>query len=138
MSQENVEIVRRVYEAAPRRNRAVLFALYDPEIEWDTSRSGTPGDVAGNGVYRGYDGLRTWFRSWYEAWEDLVDECQELIDAGEDVVSVSTMRGRGRSSGVPVSSSSYAGVWTIRDAKVVRVVWFPTRADALEAVRLSE
>jgi ketosteroid isomerase-like protein len=30
------------------------------------------------------------------------------------------------------------GVWTIRDGKVCRVVWYPTRAEALEAVGLSE
>jgi hypothetical protein len=29
-------------------------------------------------------------------------------------------------------------VWTIRKGKVIRVVWFPTRADALEAAGLSE
>ena len=29
-------------------------------------------------------------------------------------------------------------VWTIRNGKVVRVVWFPTREEALEAAGLSE
>ena len=70
-----------------------------------------------------------------EAWEDLVDVCEELIDAGEHVISISTMRARGRSSGAEVTSRRYAGVWAIRDGKVVRVVWFPTREEALKAVR---
>ena len=30
MSQENVEIMRRVYEAAGSRNSEAVFALYDP------------------------------------------------------------------------------------------------------------
>ena len=138
MSRENVEVVRRVFDAAARRDQATILSLYDPEIEWDTSRPGTPGEMAGRGVYRGHDGLRIWFGSWHEAWEDLVDDCEELIDAGERVVSVVTMRARGRVSGADVTSRRYSGVWTIRDGKVTRVVWFPTRDEALEAVGLSE
>ena len=138
MSEHDVEIVRRVYDAAVHRDQASVLELYDPEIEWDTSRPGTPGDMAGRGVYRGHDGLRAWFRAWYEAWYDLVDDCQELIDDGEHVISVSTMRGRGRISGAEVSSRSYAGVWTIRGEKVMRVVWFPTREEALEFARSTQ
>ena len=40
MSQENVEIVRRVYEAAARRDAANIFALYDPDVELDATRTG--------------------------------------------------------------------------------------------------
>jgi hypothetical protein len=29
-------------------------------------------------------------------------------------------------------------VWTIQDGRVIRTVWFPSRADTLEAVGLSE
>jgi ketosteroid isomerase-like protein len=138
MSEENVEIVRRVYDAAVRRDQEGALALYDSEIEWDTSRRGTPGDMAGSGIYRGHDGLRTWFRSWHEAWEDLVDQLEELVDAGDRVVSVSTMRGRGRASGAEVTSRRYSGVWTIHNGKVTRVVWFSTRAEALQGAGLSE
>jgi ketosteroid isomerase-like protein len=134
VTRENVELVRSVYEAAARRDSATVLAAYDDEIEWDTSRPGTPGDVAGGAIYRGHDGLRAWFRAWYEAWSDLVDECEELIDVGEQVISVSTMRARGRSSGAYVTSRRYFGLWTVRNGKVVRVVWFPTREEALEAV----
>jgi ketosteroid isomerase-like protein len=138
MSEHDVEVVRRIYAGAASRDHTSVLALYDPEIEWDTSRPGTPGDMAGSAVYRGHEGLRTWFRAWYEAWYDLVDECQELIDAGEHVVWVSTMRGRGRISGAEVSSRSYAGVWTVRGEKVVGVVSFPTREEALEFVGFTE
>jgi ketosteroid isomerase-like protein len=37
MSQENVELVRRVYDAAARRDAATVLALYDPEVELDNS-----------------------------------------------------------------------------------------------------
>jgi ketosteroid isomerase-like protein len=66
----------------------------------------------------------------------LEDRCQELIEAGEQVVSVSTVRARGRASGLDVEFSERFGVWTIRDGRITRVVWFPTRAEALHAVGL--
>src|SRR5687767_11649492 len=138
MSHENVEIVRQVFEAAARRDQGAALSLYAGEIEWDTSRRGTPGDMAGSGIYRGHDGLRAWFRSWHEAWEDLVDHLDEVVDAGDRILSVVTMRARGRASGAEVTSRRYFGVWTIRDGKVTRVVWFSTRAEALEAAGLSE
>jgi ketosteroid isomerase-like protein len=76
-------------------------------------------------------------RSWDEAWESAEDKCEELIDAGERVISVVARRGLGRTSGLRVSTQR-AGVWTIRDGKVVRTVWFPSKAEALQAAGLSE
>jgi ketosteroid isomerase-like protein len=89
-------------------------------------------------VYRGHEGLRIMFREWYEAWEDVEGNLKELIDAGEHVISVQTYGGRGRASGVEVEWTDLAGVWTIRNGKVVRVAWFATRKEALEAAGLSE
>jgi ketosteroid isomerase-like protein len=66
-----------------------------------------------------------------------VHDFEELIDAGDRVVSVGTTRGRGRASGADVVWK-HAGVWTIRDGKIVRVVWFNAREEALEAVGLRE
>ncbi|MDQ3571413.1 MAG: nuclear transport factor 2 family protein [Actinomycetota bacterium] len=130
MSQENVEIVRRVYEAAASRDSAAVFALYDPEVELDCSRLGL-------GVYRGHEGLRSLFRDWHEAWESIEYSYEELIDAGETVIAVVTRHARGRASGVEVKQP-FVLVWTLRGSKVVRVVWFLTRAEALEAAGLGE
>ena len=53
MSQENVEIVRRMLAASDRRDGAAVFAGYDPEIEWEVSDEiptrplGSPVDVFG-------------------------------------------------------------------------------------------
>jgi ketosteroid isomerase-like protein len=136
MSEENVEVVRRVYEASARRDSATVLALYDSEVEIDVTR-GAVGEVAGRTVHRGHEGLRTFFRSWYEAWESVEADLGELIDAGENVVSIETTRARGKGSGAEVEMTQH-GVWTIRDGKIVRVVWFTTREEALQAAGLSE
>ncbi len=138
MSKENVEIVRRIYAAQARRDAAAVLALYDPEIVADFSRVGFGWGNRTQDVCRGIEDLRTLYRDWYEVWEDYEELLEELLDAGDQVVTVATGHGRGRASGVEVDLKHQAGVWTIRDEKVVRVVWFPTRAEALEAAGLSE
>ena len=135
MSQANVEIVRRVYEAVARDDSKAVLALYDPGVETDWSRLPESG-LSGQAVtFRGHDGLRSLHRVWNEAWSSAEDHCDELIDAGEQVVSVVTRRGRGRTSGVEVQTRR-AGVWTIREGRVVRTVWFASVSEALKAVGL--
>jgi ketosteroid isomerase-like protein len=136
MSRENVEVVRRVYDAVARHDSESVLALYDPAVVWDMSRGAWRGLEAG-AVHHGHEGLRSWFRQQYEVWEKWEDNPDELIDVGEHVVSVVTSRSRGRTSGVEVESH-HAAIWTVREGKIVRVVWFPTRAEALEAVGLRE
>ena len=132
MSQENVEVVRAIFEAGARGDAARVFELYDPEIECDASRSPLPRLIGGDG-FKGHDGLLRFFRERAEAWEHVEDECDELIEAGDQVVSVNTVRARGGTSGIDVSISM-AGVWTVRERRVVHVAWFATREEALEAV----
>ncbi len=131
MSRENVQVVRRVFDAVSRRDGEAVLALYDMDFEWDYSRVAW-GDLAGPGIYRGREAMRSFYREWYDAWQDYEEELAELIDCGEKVVSVVTAFGRGRASGATAEYTTF-GVWTIRDGKVLRSVWFPTRAEALEA-----
>jgi ketosteroid isomerase-like protein len=138
MSQENVEIVRRIYDAAARRDAAAVMDLYDPEVELDASALGIAAPAGADaGVFRGHDGLRSLFREWHDAWGKIQYDYEELIDAGEQVISVVTRHARGRASGVEVGRP-FALLWTLRDGKVTRVVWFLDRADALEAGGLTE
>jgi ketosteroid isomerase-like protein len=51
MSAENVEIVRRVYQAVARRDTASVLELYDPDVEWDASRGTPVGELTGHSVY---------------------------------------------------------------------------------------
>jgi ketosteroid isomerase-like protein len=133
MSRENVQIVRRVYDALERPDTAVR-ALWHPDVEFDVSRD-IWGAVVGGGRYRGLEGVRSWMLDLYAAWERMDLNCEELIDAGEQVIAVLSVRGRGRVSGIELEYHP-AGVWTVREGKIVRVVWFPTRDEALEAVNV--
>jgi ketosteroid isomerase-like protein len=136
MSRENVEVVKGIFDAIADRDASRVRALYDSEVEVDSSRL-PEASLEGGGLAQGYEGIRSAFRDWSQAWESFEDHCDEVIDAGEYVVSLVTRRGRGRASGVEAVTPR-AGVWTIRDGKVIRVVWFPTHEEALEAVGLRE
>jgi ketosteroid isomerase-like protein len=136
MAEGNVEIVRRIYDAVARGDNATVLAAYDAEVEVDFSRSPFR-EVLDCPIFYGAEGLRSFIRERYEAWETVADQLEELIDAGEQVVTVVISRGRGRTSGAEVEQTHY-GVWTLQGGKVIRVAWLGTRAEALGAAGLSE
>lgn len=132
MSQQNVRIVREAFDLTARRDASV-FDAYDPEVEMDFSASPFADFMTTSPRLQGLGEVRSTFRDWYDAFEDVESILDELIDAGEHVVVVFTYRGRGRASGAEVEWTQMAGLWTFREGKVVRVAWFRTREAALEA-----
>jgi uncharacterized protein len=135
MSEESLDIVRQVYEAAARRDTATIFTLYDPEVELDASALSVEG--RGGDVFRGHEGLRSLFGEWHESWGEIVYDYEELIDAGNQVISVVTRHAQGRASGAEVERP-FALLWTIREGKVIRVVWFLDRNEALKSAERTE
>jgi ketosteroid isomerase-like protein len=63
--------------------------------------------------------------------------CIEAYRRGDYLIVAVRYRGRGRVSGVEVNDLLFE-VHTLRDGRCTRKVEFPTRAEALEAVELSE
>ena len=131
MSQENVEIVRRIYAAVERGDRAAVLELYDPAVEmvW----AGSPfGQFLKHTVYHGHDGLRAFIRERAEDWPDWEDRLEEVVAVGDQVVSLVGSRGLARGSGIEMART-HAALWSFRDARVVRFVWFDSREDAIAA-----
>jgi hypothetical protein len=64
-------------------------------------------------------------------------EPREYIDAGDSVVLMFRQSGIGRGSGV-ATEREFFGVYDLSDSKVVRYRQYESRAEALEAVGLSE
>ena len=134
MSRENVELMRRGYEAFNRGDiDDVVDALAGPDCEFIPAGL-LPGVEE---VYRGPDGFRRFASLFWEGFDDPRVEVDDLVDAGDQVLATVTNRGRGKVSGVDVARTTWA-VWTIRDGKVIRGQAFESRAEALEAVGLSE
>jgi ketosteroid isomerase-like protein len=128
MSQENLDLVRRLYEAhgGPELD-AVTDAVCDPDIEWRA--------FAGFGVLNGRTAVLRHFEDFSEAFEDWLVVAEELIDAGDEIVGVTHGRGGGKASGAVVDAH-YAIVFTVHANMIVRAREYATRAEALEAVGL--
>jgi ketosteroid isomerase-like protein len=131
MSQENVEIVRRVMEHWNRTGEP-LWELLDPDVEWTLDPTGLLA-----GTYRGHQGVREFFERLREGFDELHVEIDDIIDAGDSVVVLCRTRNRGRGSGLTVEQP-IAYVCGMREGRIVtqRVYFRP--AEALEAVGLSE
>ena len=132
MSQENVELVRRAIDSINRGRLALEDTADEFEMDWSNS----VGPL--KGVYRGAEQVNEVFQSFREVWDRLRWDVQEVIDLeGGRVLIVNRVRMRGRTSHVEVEATG-SQVWTIRDGKLASVKLYQSRADALEAVALSE
>jgi uncharacterized protein len=132
MSRENVEVVRRAFEAFAREGPAAVVEFWDPEIElW------LPPDVPQAGTYRGPAAVLHWMKEWAEAWEEIDYTPEEFTEAGDSVLVSVLYDGRGKGSGVKVEGRFWYLI-TLRNGKTVRWELYPERAHALEAAGLSE
>jgi ketosteroid isomerase-like protein len=136
MSQENVEIVRTIYEAVARRDNVTPFEVYAEDIVWDLS-NWPRAFLYSKPIYHGHEGVRDAWRESLSAFSEVDFEVPDLVDAGDRVLAVVNERERGRASGVPVEASHLA-VWTLSDGKVTRLQVFEDRQQALEAAGLRE
>jgi ketosteroid isomerase-like protein len=139
VSQENVELVRRLYrelagpgsaeEFKERLTDDALSALFDPEIEWVP----VPDSLLAVDRYRGFDGVRRFWGEFVSAWDSYRVEPLELCDAGDQVAVV--VRIVGRTHGLEVDETR-SSLLTIRNARVVRVEAFADPDAAREVAGL--
>ena len=134
MSQENVESIRRSAEAFNRGDLDALVADLAPDFEYYTS-----GVIPDAGrVYRGPEEYRRLVEEvFFAEFRTIRSEITEVIDTEDQVLLGLTMHARGKQSGAE-TIWSFCQVFTLRGGKVTRGQGFERRADALEAVGLSE
>ena len=132
MSRENVEIVRRSYEALNRRDLHAVLDRADPELV-ATSRVA----AAEGTVYRGRDGLRRMLEDILSVFPDWAPQVLDARDLGDTVLTQIRMRGRAVESGITLEEVGWQ-VIEFRDGKIVRMHGYGSEAEALEAVGLSE
>ena len=131
MSQENVDIVRRTFDAFARREQAAWNALTDPGVE------AIPIGDWPEGRIQGREAVWDFFLKVEEPWEPGRYELVEVTD-GEDTVAGRMRRDlRGKSSGVEVTYD-YWVVFTFSSGLCSRVEWFETWDRAPEAAGLRE
>ncbi len=137
MSEENVEIVRRVYQRFSEGDFRASVELLDPNVVMVLGAAFGP-EAPGGATYLGAEAVTTYTRDYLlKPWTDFTMEAEEFVAAGDSVLVGVRQRGVGRDSGVP-TELRYSTLWSFRGGKVIRIESFRTRAEALEAAGLSE
>jgi ketosteroid isomerase-like protein len=134
MSQQNVELHRRVAEAFNARDVEAMLPFTDPDVEYQPVLA----QVGGVSVYRGHDGLRSWFKDFEEVWGDQIRiEPEAYFDLGEQTVLFYVLRGRGKRSGAEVTMQ-FTQVVRWRDNRIIYSKVFTDRDEALRDLGVSE
>jgi ketosteroid isomerase-like protein len=134
MSRENVDLVRKAFQAFNRRDVDGFLEGAELDLVTDWSRAVGPE----RGIFRGREQVAQFVRSWWDAFDESAIIVDELIDAGDHVVAVFHGRQRGRGSGAVVEGRGSVLVWSFRDGRVVSATLYQQRDEALEAAGLAE
>ncbi len=131
MSQENVEIINRIYSATEQGNFWVP-EFFDPEVHivW-LEAVGTERETVG------LEAMAGMMRTWLDAYEDVTLTAERLVDAGDQVVVIAVWHARGRTSGA-ATEWRHGSVWTLKDRRVTSVTSYEDPHEALTAAGLSE
>ena len=131
MSQENVEIVRAIYESWDRGEQ-----LFDSNAIQDDVEFVNPPEAIDPGTRRGIEGFAVAGQAVLDAFGSLSHEVEALRDAEPHVIASVTFKARGSGSGIAVEQSEFH-VWTFRGPSVVRLECVMGRDEALDAVGMS-
>ncbi len=132
MPQENVAIVRAVYERWSEGDFRAHVDLLDPHVVLVLGP-----DFPNAGMHSGIEAVAAYTRDLLEPWTHFTMEAEEIVGAGDSVLVGVHQRGVGSGSGVP-TVLHYFTLWTFRGSKVIHLESFRERTEALEAVGLSE
>jgi ketosteroid isomerase-like protein len=117
VSEANLEIVRRAWDAWADRDLDRLTEDWDPDIEWDLSNfEEAPPGMRARGVAQVMALIANWMAA-FEIYELTVDE---QAAAGEKVLLIVSRRARERATGKQVDTTA-AQVWTLRDGRIVQI-----------------
>ncbi|MDQ3729061.1 MAG: nuclear transport factor 2 family protein [Actinomycetota bacterium] len=134
MSQENVEIARRAYDAFSRHDLDAFTELLDPDVVFESLIFEAEG-----GVFRGHEGVRDFFGKLSEvfgqSWRSEITGVEEIGTAF--LIIESRAVATGDAGGVPVEQA----FWQASEVRRGQVVWWKfcrSKPEALEAVGLRE
>ena len=133
MSQENVEMIERVFSGGGDINAAGVIEALHPEVEL----LGAIGGMEEGTTTVGHEAVADAVSVDSEIWAERRLELRRAIDAGDQVVALVHEYRRGKGSGVTVEAD-IALVYGFRDGKVIRIEPYMNQAEALEAAGLSE
>jgi ketosteroid isomerase-like protein len=132
MSEQNVQVVRRAFDAYTRGDIDAVLRLcaHDIVITQAPEVPGVPPRLTG------HDGVLEAFGLWPEQWDDYRVRIERVVaDPGEYVVVATRQSGRGKQSGVEVEAG-FTFLFAVRDGKIAEWRIFVRESQALAAAGL--
>jgi uncharacterized protein len=131
MSEANVDVLRRGYEAFNRGDIETVMGLLDPNVEWKEP------DVEGlpqRGTHHGAEDVASnVFGAIVGNWDGFQAVPEEFLDAGDRVVVLGQFQGTGKASGRTLDAT-FAHVWTLRGGKAVHFRAYADTANVLHSL----
>jgi uncharacterized protein len=135
MAPENVQVVRRVFDAFVRRDVEAALEVMDADVEF--SAPATQALVEKHVSYEGHDGVRDYFEDVARVWAELDVFLHEYHEVGDDrVLVVGRVRGRGTERQIVDEPAQWA--WRIEGEKIVWGHVFTNREEAMKSIGLVE
>ncbi len=131
MSQENVEIVRALYQAMNDRNSEQVAELLHPEVEW------VPDGRVGEGPIHGRESVIQFFMDRADMFDEYHVEVERFWKKDDQVLAFIRVWGSGQGSGAQFDIR-IGHLWTMHNGVGVRGEGYGDRGKALEAAGLSE
>lgn len=127
----NADVVRRAFAAAERADKAELYRCLDPQVQWHMLGLVADHEV----VRRGREAVWSYSHTVQSAFDDLVNDLDDPVEIGDQVVMRIHTHGRGR-GGAPDIDVSYTGVFLVRDDRIVSGENFEDHEEALTEAAL--
>jgi ketosteroid isomerase-like protein len=133
MSRERVETILAGYAAFNGGDLDAALEGFPDDVVWEV-----PEMLPDQGPFVGREGVRRFWELWRETFSEFRVELDEVIDADEHVIVMIRVWGRGRDSGVEVTTPTFPQVWTWRGDEIARVRMLPSKEEALKAAGVSK
>jgi ketosteroid isomerase-like protein len=127
-----IELTRRTFEDANRRDYDAMMSSYGPDSVWDISPSGL-------GTYSGPAAIRDFFEDWIGSLDRWSVEIKEMDDRGDGVVVVISEQTGWSMGGGPKVRLRHASVFVWSNGVIAKATHFRSRREARAAAeRLAE
>jgi ketosteroid isomerase-like protein len=125
MSAEQVDVARRAIEAFNAGDVDAFTSLTTADFEWSPSMVAIEAEI-----FRGSDGIRAYFASLSNAWNEFVILPQAFREFDDVVVMLGGLRGQGKNSGAMVDAS-LGMVFDLRGEQIARIRGYLDHGEAL-------
>jgi ketosteroid isomerase-like protein len=130
MSEENVEVLRRLYSVVEPRGIEGLLEFATDDVVW-ISDPGFPG----GGTSSGKEDVRAWLSKLW-IYDEVEVDVEEIVDLGDRALGITRFHGA-PADGPPVDWA-WCHLMTFRDGLISQAESFLDRSSALEAAGVSE